>query len=291
MGGSRLDRFSRFAFGAFDNPLRGYPSVSVRFDDGVAVRSAATWTPLSRLRIDGFGDIGVARNRDEGRIRNYPGLGAAVEALRLWRSGRETTFIGLDAVRDITYRTTRNENTRCNFCKNNCLRTFIDINTGSNDFIPTPRVSKVPLRAGEQRLIIATCEKGTVEDVNEMREIKSGLDSKKDANPNFVDIAAHDAFKARKTENVADPIPSRAWTKAAKERAALMRNRQNLRIGIPRVLNAYVYAPLFNAYLACLPRILCTRTTRAGSFTAPAPAAAPSIPAFRRRSESLTCTT
>ena len=179
-------------------------------------------------------------------------IGAAVEALRLWRNGRETTFIGLDAVRDITYRTTRNENTRCNFCKNNCLRTFIDINTGSNDFIPTPRVSKVPLRAGEQRLIIATCEKGTVEDVNEMREIKSGLDSKKDANPNFVDIAAHDAFKARKTENVADPIPSRAWTKAAKERAALMRNRQNLRIGIPRVLNAYVYAPLFNAYLQAL---------------------------------------
>jgi predicted CoA-substrate-specific enzyme activase len=179
-------------------------------------------------------------------------IGAAVEALRLWKNGRETTFIGLDAVRDITYRTTRNENTRCNFCKNNCLRTFIDINTGSNDFIPTPRVSKVPLRAGEQRLIIATCEKGTVEDVNEMREIKSGLDSKKDANPNFVDIAAHDAFKARKTENVADPIPSRAWTKAAKERAALMRNRQNLRIGIPRVLNAYVYAPLFNAYLQAL---------------------------------------
>src|SRR5437667_3888246 len=179
-------------------------------------------------------------------------IGAAVEALRLWRNGRETTFIGLDAVRDITYRTTRNENTRCNFCKNNCLRTFIDINTGSNDFIPTPRVSKVPLRAGEQRLIIATCEKGTVEDVNDMREIKCGLDSNKDANPNFVDIAAHDAFKARKTENVADPIPSRAWTKAAKERAALMRNRQNLRIGIPRVLNAYVYAPLFNAYLQAL---------------------------------------
>jgi len=80
MGGSRLDRFSRFAFGAFDNPLRGYPSVSIRYDDGAAVRSAATWTPLSRLRIDGFGDIGVARNRDERRVRGYPGVGAAIEA-------------------------------------------------------------------------------------------------------------------------------------------------------------------------------------------------------------------
>src|SRR5260370_32878540 len=61
-------------------------------------------------------------------------IGAAVEALRLWKNGRETTFIGLDAVRQINYRTTRNEDTRCYFCKNNCLRTFIDVDvsgTGS----------------------------------------------------------------------------------------------------------------------------------------------------------------
>ena len=45
---------------------------------------------------------------------------------------------------------------------------------------------KVPLEAGEQRLIIATCEKGTVEDVNDMREIKNGLDAVKKANPNLV---------------------------------------------------------------------------------------------------------
>ena len=45
-------------------------------------------------------------------------------------NGMRTTFIGLDAVRKIEYRTTRNEDTRCNFCKNNCLRTFIDIKTG-----------------------------------------------------------------------------------------------------------------------------------------------------------------
>ena len=54
-------------------------------------------------------------------------IGAAQEALRLWKRGKETTFIGLDAVRAIRYRTTRNEDTRCYFCKNNCLRTFIDV--------------------------------------------------------------------------------------------------------------------------------------------------------------------
>jgi hypothetical protein len=44
-----------------------------------------------------------------------------------WLHGKETTFIGLDAVRQIRCRTTRNEDTRCYFCKNNCLRTFIDV--------------------------------------------------------------------------------------------------------------------------------------------------------------------
>src|ERR1051325_5224737 len=56
-------------------------------------------------------------------------IGAAVEALRLYNNGHRTTFIGLDAVRAIKYRTTRNEETRCYFCKNNCLRTFIDVDT------------------------------------------------------------------------------------------------------------------------------------------------------------------
>src|ERR1700745_3609605 len=54
-------------------------------------------------------------------------IGAAQEARRLWNNGRRTTFIGLEAVANIRYRTTRNEDTRCYFCKNNCLRTFIDV--------------------------------------------------------------------------------------------------------------------------------------------------------------------
>ena len=186
-------------------------------------------------------------------------IGAAVEASRLYRNGRRTSFIGLDAVRNISYRTTRNEATRCYFCKNNCLRTFIDVNTAgagqpSNDFIPIAKAfkSKVPLQAGEQRLIIATCEKGTVEDMDDMKDIKAGLDAAKKSYPNFVDLAAHEAFRSRSTPLVADRVPSRTWTKSAKQRAALMQSRPNLRIGIPRVLNTYVYAPLFSAYFESL---------------------------------------
>jgi predicted CoA-substrate-specific enzyme activase len=197
-------------------------------------------------------------------------IGAAVEARRLWNNGHRTHFIGLDAVRRITYRTTRNESTRCNFCKNNCLRTFIDIKmTGAPGSLakaepvvkapevtpkaaPVKFLSKVPKADDEQRLIISTCEKGSVEDVESMRGIKAGVDAVKKANPNFVEIAAKDVWNARKPGRVADPIPSRAWTKAARRRIELMQRRETLRIGMPRVLNMYVYAPFFSGYFESL---------------------------------------
>jgi predicted CoA-substrate-specific enzyme activase len=184
-------------------------------------------------------------------------IGAAQESLRLWRNGTQTTFVGLDAVRKIQYRSTRNESTRCNFCKNNCLRTFIDVRTteAKSDpmaFVPVQKVTKVPLMHGEQRLIIATCEKGLVEDINEMKDIKAGLDSIRDQYPNFVDMASKEVFRPTNAKNIADPIPTRAWTKSAKERVAAIQNRKKIRIGIPRVLNIYTYAPLFNAYFESL---------------------------------------
>jgi predicted CoA-substrate-specific enzyme activase len=239
-------------------------------------------------------------------------IGAAQEALRLWNNGMRTTFIGLDAVRNIRYRTTRNEDTRCYFCKNNCLRTFIDVDVsaaenhdhatapalpsleqvqanvpqgsscstgtsfkakvepliqiqmspGSSKTIELPKPvdfqpkkTKVPLRVGEQRLIIATCEKGTVEDLADMKDIKGEIDKIKDANPNFVDIAARDFFRHRKVEVISDAVPSTKGlfvSKSVKERAALMQKRADFRVGIPRLLNTYSYAPLFNAYFASL---------------------------------------
>jgi predicted CoA-substrate-specific enzyme activase len=232
-------------------------------------------------------------------------IGAAQEALRLWKNGKQTTFIGLEAVRNIRYRTTRNEDTRCYFCKNNCLRTFIDVDVtgtkestlppleqiqanatggscstntplkakveplvqiavapGSSKVVELPKPenfqpkkTKVPLRVGEQRLIIATCEKGTVEDLDDMKDIKADIDKIKDANPNFVDIAARDMFRHRKVDIVADAMPSTKGlfvSKAIKERAALMQKRSEYRVGIPRLLNTYSYAPMFNAYFASL---------------------------------------
>src|SRR5690606_16444071 len=147
-----------------------------------------------------------------------------------------------------------------------CLRTFVDVKLptfaaarsseaaasvgkpeavagaaaapASTDAPPAPKaaakkpfVSKVPKADDEQRLILATCEKGTVEDVDSMRSIKAGLDSKKKANPNFVDVAARDVWKSRNPAKVADPIPTRVWTRAAKARVERMRRRPAVRIG------------------------------------------------------------
>jgi predicted CoA-substrate-specific enzyme activase len=243
-------------------------------------------------------------------------IGCALEAHRLvTEQGHVTQFIGLDRVQKIQFRTTREESTRCYFCKNKCLRTFIDVKTGEPEAqaagslvdlsthlikmgpeaghpsrikhgapaevsaeqaapatavdpaevaretmkkASTKSKSKVPLGPGEQRLIIATCEKGTVEDVNDMREIKAGLDAVKKANPNLMHIAAHDAFKAVEVDDVQDPLPeTRPWYLPSKKQAIarrreLMARRKDLRIGMPRVLNMYSQSPFFIGFFQAL---------------------------------------
>jgi predicted CoA-substrate-specific enzyme activase len=180
-------------------------------------------------------------------------IGAALEAGRLWDNGRQSTFIGLDAVQAIQYKTTRSEATRCYFCKNKCLRTFIDVKTSVlSENAYRPQKTKVPIEDGAQRLIIATCEKGTVEDINEMRNIKGSLDKVKKANPNFVELAAKAVFRVPDVPLVADAPPKLQITPAQKKRAELMKKRAALRIGMPRVLNMYSMTPVFTGYFAAL---------------------------------------
>jgi predicted CoA-substrate-specific enzyme activase len=169
-------------------------------------------------------------------------IGCAVEAHRLHAErGHRTTFIGLDRVQTISFTSTRSEETRCFFCKNTCLRTFIDVQTGGTG----------------QRLIIATCEKGTVEDVEAMKEIKAGLDSVGDANPNFVALASRAAFTPAGVAPVSDPIlapAQRFWPRSprAEARAALAARRAQIRVGMPRALSMYSLGPWFMAYFESL---------------------------------------
>ncbi len=204
--------------------------------------------------------------RPEVIVHRYCGeagaIGCAVEAHRLHgERGHRTSFIGLDRVQAIAFRSTRSEATRCYFCKNKCLRTFIDVRTTHDaESMAPPKgraTSKVPLEPGEQRLIIATCEKGTVEDVDAMKEIKAGLETIGDANPNFAALAARAAFAPAGVASVADPVPApprRFWPRArdAERRRTRMLARAEMRIGMPRVLNMYSLGPWFMAYFESL---------------------------------------
>ena len=81
MAGRDLDRFSRYAFGSFDNRLRGYPAALIRYDRGGVIRGSAAWAAGRFARLDGFVDTAVVRDRGYGTgYRNYTGVGAAVEA-------------------------------------------------------------------------------------------------------------------------------------------------------------------------------------------------------------------
>jgi predicted CoA-substrate-specific enzyme activase len=186
-------------------------------------------------------------------------IGAALEAMRVRVRGQGSNFIGLPQSATTTYGSTTSENTRCGFCRNKCLRTFIDVQTArSNGAGVSPGPSsiggrKVPLAPGARRLIVgASCEKGGVEKLDDMRVIKARIEATTTDTPNLVDIAARDAFKSYSPESVSDPRPRLTVTAAQKSRAARMDGREDLRIGMPRVLGMYSVAPLFRTYFESL---------------------------------------
>lgn len=180
-------------------------------------------------------------------VHRYTGesgaIGAALEAMRVVDGGN-SSFIGFEAAEELVFTSTRDESTRCNYCKNSCLRTFID--TETQEF-------------GHRRFIIATCEKGAVDDIDGMRVIKARIDQVKKQNPNFVEIAGKGAFRAPESEPAPEPrapvftrvnpLRHRRWNT---RRGQAKQARKDMVIGIPRVLNMYSYAPFFSAYFQAL---------------------------------------
>lgn len=81
MGGGNLDRFSRYAFGTFDNRLHGYPSALIRYDRGGVLRTAVAWAAAKAVRIDAFADTAAVHDPGFSQgLRNYTGFGTALEA-------------------------------------------------------------------------------------------------------------------------------------------------------------------------------------------------------------------
>ena len=198
------------------------------------------------------------------RVHQFTGesgaIGAALEAIRV-AAERDSSFIGLKSAESLEFTATRDESTRCSFCKNKCLRTYIDT---------------VSAEGESNRFIIATCEKGTVEKMEDMKVIKARLDEVRKANPNFVEKASTEAFRSFSPPKVSSmrdeeeetevPVPVRGGflsrfrngngkketSVVAKASPEVRELREKVVIGMPRVLNMYTLSPFFGAYFEAL---------------------------------------
>jgi predicted CoA-substrate-specific enzyme activase len=131
------------------------------------------------------------------RIHPYSGeagaIGAGLCALEAWRADQPSRFPGFERIEGLTYRSTTSANTVCKWCPVNCKRAFIDVQLHGAKGRPW---SKVPLDAGWERVISGnSCPKGLVEDVNEMRAIKSGMEEQRRAFPNIGELVREKAFR------------------------------------------------------------------------------------------------
>jgi len=123
-------------------------------------------------------------------------IGAALCVLDRLGRGSASRFRGFDAVEGLSYTSTTNEHTVCHWCPCNCQRTFIDVQLAD---AKGRAWSKVPIAAGWERVISGnSCPKGLVEDVNEMRVVKTKLEEVKRAYPNVGELVRKSAFRRPK---------------------------------------------------------------------------------------------
>ncbi len=156
-------------------------------------------------------------------------FGAAIEAMRNYKG--TSSFIGVENLLNLKFEVKSDETTRCNYCTNRCIRTFI----------------KVKTKEGEKLYVIAPCEKGTVLEKENLKNVLKKIQKIKEQNPNMQEICAKEIFKT----NVE---VSKAYTEKVFifSRKSVLEKRKSFKIGIPRVLNFYSLAPFFIGYFKSL---------------------------------------
>lgn len=195
-------------------------------------------------------------------VHPHPGeagaIGAAMETLRVVKRRGYSTFLGLDAAINLSYKTRNDETTRCTFCPNHCSRTFIDALT------PDGQVARY--------ISGFSCEKGTVESKEAVIELTRQRQALKKHYPNLVEYEAQRMF-----QHFYDPEPlpeagtpvedvrvkrtlwglgglrktkyQRGFIRSSEEAS---KRRRALRIGIPRVLSIWSTAPFWRTYFETL---------------------------------------
>ncbi|WCR28514.1 acyl-CoA dehydratase activase-related protein [Paenibacillus thiaminolyticus] len=194
-------------------------------------------------------------------VHPHPGeagaIGAAMETLRVVKRRGYSSFLGLDAAIDLRYVSRNDESTRCNFCPNHCSRTFID--------------SETPDGKTARYISGFSCEKGTVEDQEAVLKLTKERQALKKHYPNLVEYEARRMFQhfydaeplpeaEVEVENVLmkrrlfgfgmRKIPNRRPFERSS--AESMERRQQIRIGIPKVLNIWSTAPFWRTYFETL---------------------------------------
>jgi predicted CoA-substrate-specific enzyme activase len=121
-------------------------------------------------------------------------IGAALCAGDAMTTGSVSRFRGYGVIEALEYTATTNEHTTCRWCPVNCKRTFIDVR------LPDGKGrtwSKLPVGKGWERVISGnSCPKGLVEDVNEMRQVKTSMEAVTRAHPTTAEMVRADAFRA-----------------------------------------------------------------------------------------------
>ncbi len=176
-------------------------------------------------------------------------IGAAYEALRVVRRRGMSTFVGMASAIGLRYTSRTDASTVCHFCPNLCTRTFIDTET------PDGRTSRY--------IAGFSCEQGTVESKDALKELNRERNKLRKQFPNLVTEEAELAFK-HFFEHA--PMPAAGSAKVDTDvrvdwllriaRRVVQRGfkRSNVdlskvKIGLPRVLNMYSTGPFFRTYL------------------------------------------
>ncbi|WP_096200692.1 BadF/BadG/BcrA/BcrD ATPase family protein [Bacillus sp. FJAT-45350] len=184
-------------------------------------------------------------------------IGAAMETLRVVNRRGYTTFLGLDAAIGISYSSRNDESTRCGFCPNLCSRTFIDT--------VTPNGQTARYISG------FSCEKGTVEDKKAVVQLTRERNQLKKEYPNIVDYEARRLFQhfyepdtlPKEGTMIEDVKQKPVLLGLRKKQVSYMRQfnrssieaqewRNQIRIGIPKVLNMWSTAPFWRTYFEAL---------------------------------------
>jgi activator of 2-hydroxyglutaryl-CoA dehydratase/predicted nucleotide-binding protein (sugar kinase/HSP70/actin superfamily) len=153
-------------------------------------------------------------------------IGAALEA-RFTARGVTSSFIGIDKAAAVTFTTRNDATTRCGFCGNRCTRTFIDI-----------------ARDGGRTVRYISgygCERGMADDAERMRAREKEKVELRKSFPDLVHHASVEAFAEF-------PLPLNPKLPGLD----VQEMRGKFRIGIPRVLNMFLYTPFFSTYLRAL---------------------------------------